>query len=189
MFWSVFASPLQSHDIFILVVSFFQFWGIKGTLVADKRVPGFKFRRKLAQRAGQHVPVQGWSDVQVHGFLALRRHLGGGPAQKLIENHASVFLKFLEFLEDAPHPPKTPNKILHYWFGIWGPCVRYNSVCLISWINYPIGKTGTKILSHSSKDLSLGIPCSDQSLCHLCNHMSCSFWFSAPSSSEESRKL
>ena len=91
--------------------------------------------------------------------------------KNLIENHASVFLKFLEFLEDAPIPPKTPNKILHYCFGIWGPCVRYNSICLVSRINYPAGKTGTKILCHSSKDPSLGIPCSDQSLRHLCNHM------------------
>ena len=105
-----------------------------------------------------------------------------------IPNHPSVFLKFLEFLEDA-HPHKTPNKPLHYWFGIWGPCVRYNSICLVSRINYPTGKTVTKILCHSSKDPSLGIPCSDQSLRHLCSHILFSFWFLASFSSEESRKL
>ena len=51
-------------------------------LKTTQRVPGFKFQRKLAHRGEHHVPIQGWSDVQVHGLLVLHCQLRREPAQQ-----------------------------------------------------------------------------------------------------------
>ena len=68
--------------MFLLFLPICQFGGIKETLVADKRVQGLKFKRKFDHCVGHHVPIQGWSDVQVRGISVLRRQLRGEPAQQ-----------------------------------------------------------------------------------------------------------
>ena len=116
----------------------------KKSLKTTQRVPGFQFRRKLAQRGGHHVPIQGWSDVQVHGLLVLHHHLGGEPAQKVHRKPRIGVPKVPGISGRRPHPPRLLTRTWVYVSGFGNPARAIISICLVLCNQDPTTKQGSK---------------------------------------------